>query len=131
MAIAKNGSRFTDRNRIRRLAAQGYTPEQISKAVSIVVEHVSYVLKEWDADEERWKDRERARRISENEAKASANVVPGSLEERLRREIQREMEMHREPGESRPRKRRESTEPRQRVSTEPKQRVPAPAVAEE
>lgn len=56
MAIKKPGSRVSDRNKIRKLYAQGYSVEQIANQVSIVEEHVIYVLEEWDAAAEKQKD---------------------------------------------------------------------------
>ena len=71
MAIKKNGSRFTDRNRIRKMHAQGYSVQQIADTVSITPEHVSYVVDKWDADEEHWKNKHRA----DADAKAEAAKV--------------------------------------------------------
>jgi hypothetical protein len=102
MAIRKNSSRFTDRNKIRRMFAEGYSLHQIEETVSITQEHINYVLNEWDADEELWKDREKARVAEEAEAARTAMVPENApalkqdeierIKEAARREVLDELE---------------------------------------
>ena len=79
MAIKKNGSRFTDRNRIRRMNAEGYSLQQIADATSIHIEHVQYVINDWDAAEEKAKDRERAA-MEAAAIEARKGVAPANVE---------------------------------------------------
>jgi hypothetical protein len=56
MAIRKDSSRFSDRNTIRRMNAEGYPLESISAKTSISIEHIQYVIDSWTKDEEKAKD---------------------------------------------------------------------------
>ncbi len=90
MAIKKPGSRFSDRNKIRRMHAEGYSVEQIANTVSIVPEHVTYVIEEWDAAEEKGREVERQKAIDAEEAarKAAQPVNPKpSIDEEERQRI--------------------------------------------
>ena len=118
MAIRKNSSRFTDRNKIRKMFKQGYSLEQISATVSITVEHIEYVLNNWDADEEKWRDKQRIEQLEIVE-KAKQAALPATptpsvddaererIREQARRELLAEMEQARKEvsEEEKPRKR--------------------------
>ena len=69
MAIRKNGSRFKDRNAIRRMHRQGYSLEQISGKTSITTEHIKYVIEQWDEDEEKAREQKKIRQQHEMEAR--------------------------------------------------------------
>jgi hypothetical protein len=90
MAIKKPGSRFTDRNKIRKMHREGYSVRQIAEAVSIVEEHVQYVLENWDADEEAWRNRELAARqaaLDEAHKAATPENAPPSIDDQERARI--------------------------------------------
>ena len=53
MAIKKNGSRRSDRNKIRRMHLEGYSIDQMANTLSITLEHVQYVINSWPVDKER------------------------------------------------------------------------------
>jgi hypothetical protein len=98
MAIKKPGSRFTDRNKIRKMHAEGYSATQIADTVSITMEHVQYVIDKWDADEEAWRNRELAARDAERAAAKQAAVpenAPISIDDaeraRIREAARREL----------------------------------------
>ena len=98
MAIRKPCSRFSDRNKIRRMYAEGYSIEQISAHLSITEDHIQYVLEQWDADEEAWRDKARAELMeAADEAKKAlqpANPVPNINDEereRIRQKARREL----------------------------------------
>ena len=65
MAIKKNGSRNSDRVKIRRMNLEGFSLQQIAAKLSIVEEHVTYVLEKWTEEEENWKTREQTRVAAE------------------------------------------------------------------
>ena len=95
MAIKKPGSRFTDRNRIRKLHAEGFSIDQIASTVSIIPEHVTYVIEEWDVDEEKAKDKDRATReaaIAESrKGQVPANFDPAAERDKIKQELMSEM----------------------------------------
>lgn len=67
MAIKKNGSRNSDRVKMRKMHREGYAVDQIASKLSVTEEHVNYVLEKWDAEEENWKERERVRQMEERQ----------------------------------------------------------------
>ena len=102
MAIRKKGSRFKDRNAIRRMHREGYSLEQISGKTSITVEHIQYVLEKWDEDAEKAKSQTLIARQHAEELTRAMRVPAGNsvtLSERdqikaeLRREIMAELEL--------------------------------------
>ena len=91
MAIKKNGSRFSERNKIRKMNAQGYALTQIANALSITEAHITYVLESWDKDEEKAKNKAQALREAENDLAAQRNQLPGAAEAVMREQIKREI----------------------------------------
>jgi len=91
MAIKKNGSRFSERNKIRKMNAQGYALTQIASALSITEAHITYVLESWDKDEEKAKNKAQALREAENDLAAQRNQLPGAAEAVMREQIKREI----------------------------------------
>ena len=96
MAIRKPGSRFTDRNTMRTMHAEGYSIAQIGMKLSIVNSHVKYCIEEWGIDQEKGRDQfklaEKARLKKEREAMMlPAEVSRANLRAELRAELQAEM----------------------------------------
>jgi len=50
MAIRKNNSRQSDRNKIYKMNAQGYSVLQIEAKLSITPEHITYILNQYQTD---------------------------------------------------------------------------------
>jgi hypothetical protein len=96
MAIRKPGSRFTDRNTMRKMYAEGYSVAQIALKLSIKDEHVVYCLEEWDEASEKARDQfkisEAARMKREREAlmlpaEVNAANLRAEMEMKVRAEI--------------------------------------------
>lgn len=50
MPMRKNNSRQSDRNKIFKMNAQGYSVKQIESQLSITPEHITYVLESYEAE---------------------------------------------------------------------------------
>lgn len=88
MAIRKNGSRFSDRNAIRRMTEQGYPVSVIASALSITEEHVAYVIAEWPAASERRKQLATANSSAES---SGASKIPEHEMARLKQQLRQEL----------------------------------------
>jgi hypothetical protein len=96
MAIRKKGSRFKDRNTIRRMHRAGYSLEQISGKTSIAIEHVEYVIEKWDEDAEKAKSqsliaRQRAAEVNQAMRAPAGNSVTLSERDQIKAELRREI----------------------------------------
>jgi hypothetical protein len=79
MAIRKPGSRFTDRNTMRTMYAQGYSVEQIGLKLSIKDEHVTYCLEEWALDSENARDQFKVSEAARLKAQREALMLPAEV----------------------------------------------------
>ncbi len=101
MPLHKNNSRQSDRNKIFKMNAQGYSIEQIQAKLSITSEHVSYILNQYESDlKERranspeLQERARIQKEVEDRRKGNAPANPPDLvelKEQLRKEILAEL----------------------------------------
>ena len=96
MAIKKNGSRNSDRVRIRRMNAEGFSIHQIAEKLSITEDHVTLVLEKWPT-EVSWRDAERAQQAEQRErlrkfyAEPAAPPTDAALEARIRKQVMDEL----------------------------------------
>ena len=92
MAIRKPGSRFSDRNKMRQMEAEGFARAQIAEKLSIVDSHVDYCLDHWSTDMEKIKDQQKAAAEKALAAERARNRAPvqqdtTALKAELRAEI--------------------------------------------
>jgi hypothetical protein len=81
MAIRKPGSRFTDRNTMRKMHAEGYSIAQIGMKLSIKDEHVVYCLEHWSADSEKARDKFKLSEIARLQKEKEAMMLPSQVSE--------------------------------------------------